>query len=247
MDQPEAYQFRPAPGPNERHIKRRHRNVLFGDPAPVFTQQQVNQARADDRDLFSQFEHDFSGLLQQAMNLEGQAESDTVLSMKEQADKLYEQACRLGGDTESHKQGLKRLTSLIMSAVIKGAGDDPLAISELEDEGTARAAHYELLETALVTDLLDPESVIDADELAASVLSDTAEAAASAMNLFDTSQLAQLAADCEQLVAVMRQREGKIPPDAEVVNEVVQACAKQAQITPPIMPVTLTGKPSTLN
>ncbi len=230
MDQPEAYQFRASPGPNERHIKRRHRNVLFGDPGPVFMQQQVNQARANDEDLFSAFEVDFRELLQQAMDLEAQAESEQILTMKEQADKLYEQACRLGGNSKDYKQGLKRLTGLMMAAVTKGAGDDTVALSELDDEKLARAAHYELLECTLVTDLLDPESVISAEELAPSLLSESPDTAAKALTLFDPEQLAQLADNCQQLIDVMRLRSGKIPADAEAVNDLVQACSQQAEI-----------------
>jgi hypothetical protein len=79
-----------------------------------------------------------------------------------------------------------------MQSVWKGAGNDTLAHQELEQEEIARQAHFELLESPLVADLLDPESPIAQDELLPSLLSAEQADFEAAITLFDSAQLEAL-------------------------------------------------------
>ena len=66
-----------------------------------------------------------------------------------------------------------------------------------------RQTHYELLETPLVADLLDPESLIQADELLPVLLSAKREEFEAAVTLFDPEQLRVICGKGEALRAEM--------------------------------------------
>jgi hypothetical protein len=112
--------------------------------------------------------------------------------LKERLDQAYETACRLADDQTPNKEAIKKLVEVIMQSVWKGAGNDTLAHQELEQEEIARQAHFELLESPLVADLLDPESPIAQDELLPSLLSAEQADFEAAITLFDSAQLEAL-------------------------------------------------------
>jgi hypothetical protein len=104
------------------------------------------------------------------------------------------------------RAALRKLIELIMKAVRRAAGSDPLARQELADEEQAREIHFRLLEQPLVADLLHPESPIAPEELAPSLLSATAEEVDAALELFDLAQVEELA---QQSAQIMEQLENK--------------------------------------
>ena len=65
--------------------------------------------------------------------------------------------------------------------------------------------HFELLRQPLVADLLHPQSSIGAEGLAPTLLSETEEALAAALQMFDLEQLSQLYADAERCLNSCRQ------------------------------------------
>jgi hypothetical protein len=96
---------------------------------------------------------------------------------------------------------LRKLIDLIMKAVRRSAGSDPLARQELADEEQAREIHFRILEQHLVADLLHPESPIAPEELAPSLLSATAEEVEAALELFDLPQVEEIAQQSARLIA----------------------------------------------
>ena len=76
------------------------------------------------------------------------------MQTKEKADRLYEQCVGLAGDHERERQGLLKLNEVIMGAIRAAAGQDPLAMDELEKEQQAREIHLALLECKLVADAM---------------------------------------------------------------------------------------------
>ena len=123
-----------------------------------------------------------------------------ILQLKERLDQAYEQASGLADEQEETRQAIRRLIDLIMAAVRKGAGNDRVALEELQQEETARASHFELLEQPLVADLLDPASPISAEELAPTLLSAGSDELAAALAIFDAVQLRLLHDDATRLL-----------------------------------------------
>ncbi|MEW8459567.1 MAG: hypothetical protein AB2653_04590, partial [Candidatus Thiodiazotropha endolucinida] len=123
---------------------------------------------------------------------------------------------------------IKKLVEVIMRSVWKGSGNASLAHQELEQEEIARRAHYELLESPLVADLLDPESPIAQDELLPALLSaDQAEFEA-AVTLFDPVQLKALLTQVES--QPIPDTSGEIFEQGVARMEQIKARAKSLQV-----------------
>lgn len=187
--------FSTYPGPHERQLIRCADNPLFPPKRRQVIQIEVNQAQRHDQEEAAAFHERFRALVQRAIDLPPQADSEVVLKLKEDLDQAYEQACGLAGDTREIKAALKKLLEIVMRAVWRGAGDDAAAQVNLREEEAARATHFVLLEHPLIADLIRPDSPVAPDELIATLLSESAPALAAALTLFDTDQLALLCQD----------------------------------------------------
>lgn len=182
--------FSNLPGHRERHLKRKHNNPLFTHS--VISMAEIEQARLADVAEAEAFLNHFRDLVKQAVDVKPNADADIILRLKEQLDKAYEQASGLPGDHQEIKNMLKRLLKAIMQAIWKGVGNDTVAQQKLEMEEQARTQHFLLLEQPLIADLIRPDSAIAEDELVPTLLSESPQALASAMQLFSPAQQIQL-------------------------------------------------------
>jgi hypothetical protein len=182
--------FKPSdnPGSFERHLLRKVDNPLFTE-ATELNDDTLEEAQRQDHDIIVQFMQVFQETLEQTIALKGNEESDIVLGLKDKLDKLYEQSSAVGDDQIKIREGIIKLLHVIMMSVRKGAGDDAHAHQELDQEEQARKAHFALLESSLVADLLNPVSPIAENELVPVLLSSEKEALALAVQLFDQDQI----------------------------------------------------------
>lgn len=192
--------FTHKPGRRERHLRRRHENPLFAWPLREVEPETLLAAQKADHEEMESFREAFRSLIERAVNLPGDADSDTVLGLKQDLERHYEQSFGLPEDHVRERAALSKLIALIMKAVRRAAGNDPLAHQELADEEQAREIHFRLLEQPLVADLLHPESPIAPDDLAPTLLSATAEEVDAALELFDLPQVEQLAQEAARLI-----------------------------------------------
>jgi len=193
--------FTHRPGRRERHLRRRHENPLFAWPPAEVAPEVLLAAQKADHEEMESFRSDFRDLIQRAVNLPADADSDTVLGLKQDLERRYEQSFGLPEDHARERVALRKLIDLIMKAVRRSAGSDPLARQELADEEQAREIHFRILEQPLVADLLHPESPIAPEELAPSLLSATAEEVEAALEVFDLPQVEELAQQSARLIA----------------------------------------------
>ncbi|AGA89011.1 hypothetical protein Thimo_0136 [Thioflavicoccus mobilis 8321] len=189
--------FTDRPGRRERHLRRRHENPLFGWPAPEVEPAALLAAQRADHEELEAFATALHALVRRAVDLPPETGSDEILTLKEDLERHYEQACGLAGDHAAEKTGIARLIEVIMGVVRGHAGSDPLATQELAQEEAARVHHFRLLELPLVVDLLHPESPVAPEELAATVLSASDAEFAALPELFDGSELALLVEQAE--------------------------------------------------
>jgi hypothetical protein len=199
--------FSEMPGRHERYLVRKHDNPLFPESERALTSNQLNEAQRLDHEELVAYIGDLRRLVGEAVSLGPHEQSEVILELKERLDKSYEQACRLADDQTPNKEAIKKLVSVIMHAVWKGAGNDTLAQEQLEHEEEARRTHYALLEHPLVADLLDPESLIQEHELLPVLLSAEQADFEAAMNLFDPMQLKTLCDQGEQLLSKLNGEE----------------------------------------
>jgi hypothetical protein len=190
------------PGRHERHLLRKQDNPLFPERQRSISQSELTDAQRLDHEELEAYILGLRRLVGEAVALGPHEQSDVILDLKARLDQAYEAACRLADDQTPNKEAIHKLVEVIMRAVWRGAGNDTLAHQELEQEEAARATHYALLESPLVADLLDPDSLIKGDELLPVLL--TAEQAEfeAAVTLFDPGQLRVL---CQQGAELRRQ------------------------------------------
>jgi len=184
-----SLQFSEQPGPRERQLRRKYHNPLFAEAGAGITQQDLENARQDDQTELRQFLEDFQSLVQEAVELKPNTDSEIILAMKERLDQCYTHCCAMPGDYPEIKAAINQLIQIIMMAVRQGATNDPLALSKLDEEDIARQTHQQLHNHKLIVDLLLPDSPINETELLPSLLSETAETAQTTLQLFDAEQL----------------------------------------------------------
>ncbi len=196
-----SLKFSEDPGAFERQLQRQHDNPLFSLETRVVTQDQVESARRRDQEEQRDFQAALRATLREALDMPPEVESDVLLKLKERLDQLYDQCAGLPGEHEREKQSLTRMIGVIMKAVWAGAGDDPHAHSELEQEEHARSLHHELLQQPLVATLLRPDSPIAEAALVPTLLSETEDAVRTVLMLFDATQLQILCQQARELLA----------------------------------------------
>ncbi|TNF99132.1 MAG: hypothetical protein EP297_06340 [Gammaproteobacteria bacterium] len=196
--------FSKKPGCHEAYLKRKYHNPFFADDSTI-TQEMVNAAHQQDQKEIEIFQESFKSLMERSVALKPNTESEIILKLKEDIDKLYEQCAGLAGDHKAWKRGLKKLVDIVMEAIKKGAGNDTTALSELAQEEIARAQHYELLEYPLVAHLLRPDSPIQPDELATFLLAEEEETVTQVLSLFDPEHISALH---EQAIQVLSEKPG---------------------------------------
>jgi hypothetical protein len=195
--------FTHKPGRRERHLRRRHENPLFAWPPQEVPPEVLLAAQQADHEEMEAFRNDFRALVQQALELPPDAGSEVVLNVKEALERHYEQSFGLPESHSQERAAISRLIALIMKAVKRAAGVDPLARQELADEEEAREIHFRLLEQPLVADLLHPESPIGPDQLAPAVLSASLDEVAAVLRILDPAQCAELA---DQSIRLLEER-----------------------------------------
>ncbi|MDX1824593.1 MAG: hypothetical protein R3354_07730 [Thiohalomonadales bacterium] len=181
--------FSTEPGPRERQLRRKYHNPLFAPSGDHITQQEVNTARQQDLTALQEFLQDFQTLIQEAVDLKPNTDSEIILDLKERLDQCYTRCCAMPGEQEEIKTAINKLLQVIMQAVRQGAANDPMALDKLDDEETARRMHQALHIHPLIVDLLLPDSPIEEPELLPTLLSESAEAVQATLPLFDAEQL----------------------------------------------------------
>jgi hypothetical protein len=195
--------FTHKPGRRERHLRRRHENPLFAWPPQEVPPEDLLAAQRADHEDMETFRTDFRTLVQKAIELPPDAGSESVLGLKEALERRYEQSFGLPETHTEERAAIRKLIVLIMQAIKRAAGVDPIARQELADEEEAREIHFRLLEQPLVADLLHPESPIGPADLAATVLSATLDEVAAVLRILDPEQCAELA---DQAIRLLEDR-----------------------------------------
>ena len=191
--------FSDAPGMRERQLMRRYNNPLF--TVNEVTMDELQNAQREDIREAEDFMKEFRDLVQQAVDLDENSDPDVILKLKEQLDKNYEKCAGLAGDQTEIKEMLNRLIKAIMQVMWKGIGNDSMARSKLEMEEQARSSHFALLEYKIITDILRPDSVIEENDLLATLLSEEKETLKVALQLFQPEQQAVLYKMAEQAIS----------------------------------------------
>jgi hypothetical protein len=191
--------FSEHPGRHERHFRRKLDNPLFPQPLVNPSDDDLLEAQRLDHEELIDFLGQLRETVQRAVELKPNEESQVILDLKENLDRLYETAAGLPDDQSGNQAAIRQLIAVIMKTVWAAATDDQ-ALAELEQETNARTAHFALLAEPLVADLLHPQSPVGEDELVPTLLSESESALAAALQLFDTDQLTLMVGQAHDLL-----------------------------------------------
>jgi len=192
--------FSKRPGRHERHFRRKIDNLLFPRPVIDFSNEELLDVQRQDHEELLAFLQSLRKLVRAAVELKPNEETQIILDLKAELEKHYELACGLADNQSANKQAIAQLIDVIMGTVQRNAAGDSLAEQELAEESLARKTHFDLLESNLVADLLHPQSLIQADELAAVCLTDEESAVRFAIELFDADQRQLIRSEMEILL-----------------------------------------------
>lgn len=192
------------PGGYERHLLRRIRHPhLFGRLVES-NDELLAQAIVKDGAYANVFSKQFESVLERAVALKPSEETEVVLAVKAELDRLYTVTGSLCGQQNSIREALVRLIDLTMQSVRAAAGNDALAVKELQEEDEARSLHFKLLGSALVADLLNSHSgtgvFIPEEDLIPTLLSAEKSELADAVQLFDSPQVSAIIQQAGQLL-----------------------------------------------
>ncbi len=187
-------------GMYERHLLRKDGNPLYRLPVIDYSADEILQARSRDQQELQKFHQQMREVIQQAIELQANEESEVILELRGRLDQLYARCSGFGSSCGEHKQNIRKLIDLVMKAVWQAAGDDPQARMELEQEEMARQQHFRLLEYPLVADLLLPETPIASDELIPTLLHADSDELEAVLWMFEAEQLEQICDEAEKLL-----------------------------------------------
>lgn len=193
--------FSELPGRHERHYKRRLDNPLFRESATLNDADLLNAQRLDHEELLA-FITELRATVERALNLKSNEESDVILKLKEDLERLYETSAGLADEQGANQQALSQLLAAVMNTIRSNTTGDSLAEQEMAMEQQARQMHFELLQHALVADLLHPETLIAPDQLVPTLLSSPTEQVKAVMVIFDPEQLAMISQEAQALLSL---------------------------------------------
>ncbi len=192
--------FSELPGRHERHYKRRLDNPLFREPATFNDADLLDAQRLDHEELLA-FITELRATVERALNLKSNEESDVILKLKEDLERLYETSAGLADEQDANQQALNQLLNAVMNTIRSNTTGDSLAEQEMAMEQQARQMHFELLQHSLVADLLHPETLIAPDKLVPTLLSSPTEQVKAVMVIFDPEQLAMISQEAQALLS----------------------------------------------
>lgn len=213
--------FLQSPGPRERQLQRANNNPLFSQWGTV-SQQQLQQARHQDSADLESFITQFQADVEEAVNLKPQADADDVLALKAKMEALYTRACGLQGERSKFKSALKQLMDLISRSLISAANNDAEAMDKINNDLQATQLHLRISESLLAADIINPDDIIQQDQIASSMLSSSEEELASALLIFDPEQLHDIANNAVLILEESEWDQTKSPQPAQRLQQIHQ-------------------------
>lgn len=183
--------FSAQPGPRERQLQRRLNNPLFGASNKI-TQQTIQDAQQHDQLAMQQFMEQFRDLVQRAVTLDKNVESDVILLLKVQLEHQYAVCTGLAGQPVAMLDAIKKLIDTISATLRNASKDDPLALEKLSADEAHTALHFQLCAHLIVSDILNPDELIRDDEQLPTLLNESEASLQAALALFPPERIRTL-------------------------------------------------------
>ena len=191
--------FSTKPGPRERHLQRKYNNPLFSIPQTI-TQHTIQMAQQQDLLAMQQFMVVFRELVQRAVALDKNVESDIVMLLKAQLEQQYALCSGLAGQPAAIQAALRKLIAAISSTLRTTSRDDPHALEKLDKDDEHTALHLRLCDHLIVSDILNPDGIISGDEQIASLLNESEDSLQAALALYPPERISVMVEEAKILL-----------------------------------------------
>jgi len=202
--------FSAQPGPRERQLQRRLNNPLFTSTGTV-TQQDVQAAQMQDHIALQQFMAQFRELVQRAVKLDKNVESDVVLLLKAQLEQQYAVCSGLPGNPQAIQDAIKKLIGAISSTLRATSKDDPHALEKLAKDEEHTRLHLQLCEHLIVSDILNPDEIIRPEEQIPTLLNEAEAGLQAALALFAPERIEQMVEEATMLLKKIEAQGHSLP------------------------------------
>ncbi len=191
--------FSAQPGPRERQLQRKLNNPFFG-PTNHITQTMVAWAQAQDQIALDQFMLRFRELVQSAARLDKNVEGEVILVLKAQLEQQYAVCCGLPGQPHAVRDAIEKLITTIHSTLRITSKNDPHALEKLNTDEEHTLLHLQLCEHQIVSDILNPDSIIPEEEQTPALLNESGDALQAALTLFPPERIRAMIAEGKALL-----------------------------------------------
>lgn len=191
--------FSEQPGPRERHLQRRLNNPLFS-AAGTITQHDIREAQQQDQVAMQQFMEQFRELVQRAVKLDKNVESDVILLLKAQLEQQYAVCTGLPGQPAAIQDAIRKLIGAISSTLRTTSRDDPHALEKLNNDEEHTRLHLQLCDYMIVSDILNPAGIISDEEQIPALLNESDDALQAALALFPPERISIMVEEGKDLL-----------------------------------------------
>lgn len=191
--------FSAKPGPRERHLQRKNNNPLFAVPRAI-TQQDIQLAQQQDLIAMQQFMEQFRELVQRAVTLDKNVESEVILLLKAQLEQQYAVCSGLAGQPVAIQEALRKLITAISSTLRATSRDDPHALEKLRNDEEHTALHLQLCDHLIVSDLLNPDGIIGSEEQIPALLNEPQDSLRAALALYPPERIVVMVEEARLLL-----------------------------------------------
>lgn len=191
--------FSKQAGPRERQLQRKLNNPLFTAAATI-TQQDIQNAQRQDQDAMQHFMEQFRELVQRAVTLDKNVESDVILLLKAQLEQHYAVCTGLPGQPVAIQDAIKKLIAAISSTLRATSKDDPDALEKLDKDEEHTRLHLHLCDYLIVSDILNPDEIISSDEQIPTLLNESEDALQAALALFPPERIKLMIDEAQALL-----------------------------------------------
>lgn len=152
----------PSPGPHERHVRRRYRNLLFSEEAREVSQRDIDDARAKDRLFLAKLQQRFRVLLETVANPPNSINLTEGTDLMLEFDKLREEFIAEGTDALSWLPDVEKMEVALAQTIESALADQPGALAKYRAAEEMRLDSRALLVNPIVIEFgrVPPEHLV---------------------------------------------------------------------------------------
>lgn len=191
--------FSSKPGPRERQLQRKSNSPLFVG-CGLINQQDVDFAQRKDHIALQEFMLQFRELVQRAVKLDKNVESEVILLLKAQLEQQYALCSGLPGQPVAIQEAIRKLIAAISNTLRISSKDYLHALEKLDKDEQHTLLHLQLCDHLIVSDMLNPDEIIGNNEHIPTLLNESEQGLQAALALFPPERIKQMVEEGKSLL-----------------------------------------------